>query len=623
MQWRTGIVKHVTHWLRWYWYSGALAQGSTWHIGWDGIDLEADWHREARDTLLSFSRLSLAANLVNIERIHDKNHNQTERMDSGFWLLLSSAQFSLIFRHLVPGRTTWQFSQKKKRQKRKKKKKRNLNSGIKKEDWSFYPKSISIPNMDTPKESVEPRVNNTKGSKRQRAKKAENLKRDFRCDLCCKAYESKKGLDYHMRTHSNENNYICEICGKSCATQHSLDNHVNSIHLDEKLFSCYFCDKAFNAQKTLNEHCRDQHENPVSEDSVIQKREGVHSKSIFRCETCFKTCATRGALHYHKRSHSNASSFNCRECLKSFAHERLLENHVKAIHLDVRSFPCETCGKTFPLKSTWFTHVQNTHLKAKKYPCEYCGKNFTNKSHLTTHVQSTHLNEKFSCEQCGKCYNQKPNLDRHVKTIHLNLKSFSCERCDKSFSQKGILNKHVNAVHLNHRRFSCSQCEKTFTEKHGLRRHVETVHLKHELSGNDCSPKSELSSHTKTLHSDKTFPCDQCGRVFNWKGTLKRHVTNVHLDLRAFSCEHCGCCFKQKGNLNAHVKSMHENMKFFCKECDQIFNHKSNLNGHIRRTHWGYRFFLSLSLFCYNLIHFDKLLDCSAPIYFHCNKSQF
>lgn len=50
-----------------------------------------------------------------------------------------------------------------------------------------------------------------------------------------------------------------------------------------------------------------------------------------------------------------------------------------------------------------------------------------------------------------------------------------------------------------------------------------------------------------------------CGQAFGRKGTLKKHISGVHLNVRKHVCSYKGCgkAFTEKGNLKTHVMGVH------------------------------------------------------------------
>ena len=84
----------------------------------------------------------------------------------------------------------------------------------------------------------------------------------------------------------------------------------------------------------------------------------------------------------------------------------------------------------------------------------------------------------------------------------------------------------------------------------------------------------------------KDFICNQCGKRFFTRKSLKNHLTSVHGSEKAFKCNHCDMAFALKGPLKRHIKNVHEGIKKFrCSHCDRPFSEKGNLNQHIRTVH--------------------------------------
>jgi hypothetical protein len=52
------------------------------------------------------------------------------------------------------------------------------------------------------------------------------------------------------------------------------------------------------------------------------------------------------------------------------------------------------------------------------------------------------------------------------------------------------------------------------------------------------------------------FPCTICGKMFQWKGDLPRHM-RIHSGHKPHNCHVCGMDFNQSGNLKLHIKAKH------------------------------------------------------------------
>jgi uncharacterized Zn-finger protein len=70
---------------------------------------------------------------------------------------------------------------------------------------------------------------------------------------------------------------------------------------------------------------------------------------------------------------------------------------------------------------------------------------------------------------------------------------------------------------------------------------------------------------------NKTYPCPECGKVFNAHYNLTRHMP-VHTGARPFVCKVCGKGFRQASTLCRH-KIIHTNEKpHKCNICSKAFN---------------------------------------------------
>ncbi|KAM3181876.1 hypothetical protein ACTXT7_013490 [Hymenolepis weldensis] len=109
----------------------------------------------------------------------------------------------------------------------------------------------------------------------------------------------------------------------------------------------------------------------------------------------------------------------------------------------------------------------------------------------------------------------------------------------------------------------CPECNKFFGLKRNLKRHIDNIH--------------------KNL---KPFKCEICERCYSDRGYLENHVRFVHAKLRPFQCPECGKSFAYKEKLIDHVSSIHNELKpFHCPECNKSFSLKGNLNRHVDRIH--------------------------------------
>ena len=163
----------------------------------------------------------------------------------------------------------------------------------------------------------------------------------------------------------------------------------------------------------------------------------------------------------------------------------------------------------------------------------------------------------------------------------------------------------------------CSLCEKVFNKPSAYGNHMIYDH--YWGSFGSFSPKEGHSNHIKRHHGDDSskskelFYCDQCGKQFCSKQSLKTHIwrhENRDVDCKIckqtfkskrerdhhnilehsldekYNCQYCGKRFGATDLLQKHVKHHHEREKFKCQYCEKMFNWRKTLEGH-ERMHRG------------------------------------
>ena len=94
------------------------------------------------------------------------------------------------------------------------------------------------------------------------------------------------------------------------------------------------------------------------------------------------------------------------------------------------------------------------------------------------------------------------------KTLH------ECKCCDKSYKSEGTLRFHIKLKH-NSMNFECDICNKRFPTSFQLRAHIK-------------------------LHSEPTYKCELCEKMFKLKPFLSQHRKNVHGGKeRMYKCDTC------------------------------------------------------------------------------------
>ena len=94
-----------------------------------------------------------------------------------------------------------------------------------------------------------------------------------------------------------------------------------------------------------------------------------------------------------------------------------------------------------------------------------------------------------------------------------------------------------------------------------------------------------MKAHVVAMH-DVKLQCFKCGKVFLKKGDLTAHM-KTHSTAKCHICPECGKEFNVKSYLKRHIDDMH-NLKekpFVCTQCGKTFPIQSALNKHMKRIH--------------------------------------
>ena len=448
---------------------------------------------------------------------------------------------------------------------------------------------------------------------RQCRAQQENEVRTRQCQTCRKIFNTPEELKYHTPVHSEHGPY-CITCCKSFSTATTLARHVREMHASVKL-KCEICSKCFATDTGLQEHvakhktaefkkkqvemaplqpnqcpvCKKLFQSAVE----LTHHSPVHAVSEPYCISCDRKFKSTAALTRHVRDNHIKRSATCDVCLKNFANEKNMQEHIVCHDDPNNPFPCKLCDKTFTMQRWLVTHFKHQHRdadislitddseepsKSAKQPsessapktqpapsvpssqtaqydsseeehldrqkpemttCSKCGIKFAKKKGPKSNdtcnmckIQYQREQQKFECKECQREFQTSAELDDHKK-FHVKPTEFPCPQCDCTFSTENYLLAHIHIHKLLGNKHKCWQCDRTFERSHELKRHMDAVHLK-----------------------NPHYKCLQCPKTFVYSSDYTRHL-RIHSGERPFQCPICGKRANASNNLRKHMRSVH------------------------------------------------------------------
>ncbi|XP_076633306.1 uncharacterized protein LOC143347730 isoform X2 [Colletes latitarsis] len=250
----------------------------------------------------------------------------------------------------------------------------------------------------------------------------------YKCNICSKIFQNKKGKCYHDACLTGVKPYQCSFCDRTFIKRSHFEYHER-VHRGYKPFKCNLCEKAFPQKNKLNRHMYS------------------HNKEKqFVCTKCNKGYTKRDDLKNHLDVHNSAKTYSCKECEKSFGILTNLKRHLKT-HINERPHVCDQCNKSFKDKSLLIRH-KKTHGKDRPFSCAHCSRVFLSKSELRRHL-TVHSEEKpFSCKYCQTVFRRKDNLHRHIRHHHPDNPFYNAKKLQNPVSDRSTNLEKTKQINL-------------------------------------------------------------------------------------------------------------------------------------------------------------------------------
>ncbi|XP_001862234.2 zinc finger protein 595 [Culex quinquefasciatus] len=265
---------------------------------------------------------------------------------------------------------------------------------------------------------------------------------------------------------------------------------------------------------------------------------------------------------------------------------------------------CKICNKKFAKNHSLNFHML-IHTGELPHKCSHCDASFRMSTELSKHVMGVHEGKTaYDCKECNVPLATKTEYYRHRKTAHATgykrvAVLYRCLVCEKSCKSVGEIRNHIEALHAeNYPYLECPECPKSqltcaaHVKVHGYYKHPDNGTVERfpcDTCGKDFDKKTLLQKHVRAVHSEpgtsKEYACSQCDKTFRLYSTYHRHK-GTHTGIKRYACTICEQTFSQPTSLKYHMRNVHTLEKpFRCEDCGDSFRLSSAFNKHRDKYH--------------------------------------
>ncbi|XP_066936056.1 zinc finger and BTB domain-containing protein 49-like [Clytia hemisphaerica] len=182
------------------------------------------------------------------------------------------------------------------------------------------------------------------------------------------------------------------------------------------------------------------------------------------------------------------------------------------------------------------------------------------------------------CDVCEAEFRKITEFRKHYASQHPGVNPFDCEVCHQRFGKKENLMRHM-MKHTGEYPYFCNFCGKTAADPSTLRKHVEA---KHKIEAKNANTGIKKSTPNKNNGSQASMICHICSKEIETIKAFKEHFRAEHPDMKPFQCDICGKGFEKKENLTRHIR-VHTNDRIYsCDLCGKSYTDGSSLKKHVK-----------------------------------------
>lgn len=314
------------------------------------------------------------------------------------------------------------------------------------------------------------------------------------------------------------------VCGKTFSKLDSLRRHVNELHKGIRPHTCNMCEKSYGRRDYLDRHIRQKHEKKKKDIDTTYEWEPNSGVLMQGDEEM-----TPPPPKIPKKKRKDIPPEEKKICLW------ILEDGT-------------ACGKTFTKFDSLKRHVSESHKGIRPYACSMCGKDYGRRDYLLRHLKS-HKEVEVSNIKIEKIRNNPSNHPANVSNLsNAGVVTNPTPSSSSSPSPSTSILPAINFSQLTpHPPTTMISAPTQIITP--IKINTQTGKL---IGG--TSPKKKAMEDKKTCK----WVLDNgtvCGKTFSKFDSLRRHVAEMHKNIRPYMCEICNKSYGRKDYLDRHMKS--------------------------------------------------------------------